>query len=149
MDGATYEGRQHGSGGVSYCVNHNPLEKFRLLFLLKKPFSFSEGGTQEERIKEWKELIKTVSDRLDVPYDRSCVDPSRLMYTPRIPMAADVNKIDYEIVLYGGGYLDHENLDESLPYLFGNAPTEIESDTSEKKVAEGQRPTIGRSSQRT
>ena len=77
LDGATYGGRQHGSNGVCYCVNHMPLQKFRLLFLLKEPFSFSEGGTQEERIKKWKKLIENVSDRLDVPYDTSCVDPSR------------------------------------------------------------------------
>lgn len=83
FEGAVGFRRVHASGGVRYVVAHKPLPKHRILFVLDKPYSFSEGGTQQTRIAGWRDGYKTIATNLGLPIDVSGSDPSRLMYTPR------------------------------------------------------------------
>lgn len=75
--------RQHVAGGVEYVITHAPMPRFRVLFILEEPFSFSKG-LQKDRIKAWKDGYKSFCEDLGIVHDASCEDPSRLMYTPAI-----------------------------------------------------------------
>lgn len=86
--------REHVAGGVEYVITHNPMPRFRMLFILDEPFSFS-AGLQKERIKEWKTLYSAFCNSLGVVHDSSCEDPSRLMYTPRTATADSPFDIRY------------------------------------------------------
>ena len=103
-------GKQHVEGGVKFVVTHDPMPRFRVLFVLSEPFSFSEGGTQRQRIDKWKELYAKFSDFMGVGWDRSCVDPSRLMYTPRCAVGDEAN---HEVRLIEGEYLDLARVEET------------------------------------
>lgn len=74
-----------GDGGKTYTVTHAPIPKYRVMFKLDRPFEFmGVGKTQDEAILEWKERYAGLCTTLNIPFDSSCVDPSRLMYTPRV-----------------------------------------------------------------
>lgn len=76
--------------GMLYTVHHGPMPRVRSLFVLEQPFDFAaRGGTQDDAIDEWKDRYAGLSTTLGLPFDPSCVDPSRLMYLPRIPRDAD------------------------------------------------------------
>lgn len=73
-------------GGKKLFVTHPPMPRYRAAFVLDEPYSF-ETGQQSARINEWKERYAGFCDQLGLPFDRSCVDPSRLMFTPRVANA--------------------------------------------------------------
>lgn len=101
-------GREQMEGGVKYRISHPPLPRLRALFVLKDTFDFAvRGGSQQKAITEWKELYAGVSDMFDLPVgDASCVDPSRLMFTPRLSESAVVGEGANEIWVLNGGPLD-------------------------------------------
>jgi ribosomal protein L18E len=115
------ERRMTGSGVVSK-VKHAPMARWRILFVLEEPFYFTQGGTQADRIELWKKSISGLCTALDLPYDRSCTDPSRLMYVPRIAKDADIEQ--HKILVHPGKLLDlaqfteHEMSVEDLPAGF-------------------------------
>jgi hypothetical protein len=85
----------HNEKGIHLRVRHKPIPKFRILCLLEKPFVIAERShSQKEAIREWKERYLGFSKQLGAFADTSCVDPSRLMYTPRhnvgSPFAIDI-----------------------------------------------------------
>jgi hypothetical protein len=86
------------AGGVTYLVTHAPCPRVRALFVLAETFSFSKGGTQKDRIDLWKKHYADFCVGLDIAYDKSCVDPSRLMYCPRIAKDADINQHAIRII---------------------------------------------------
>lgn len=93
-----YKGSIHAEGGIEYSVIHAPMPKYRALFFLKTPFSFSkdEAGKrvkQSDRITLWSTAYEAFCTDLGLPYDRSCVDPSRLMFTRRETKGASVFKV--------------------------------------------------------
>lgn len=80
----------HTKEGVMLRVRHAPMPKFRLLFVLNEPFVFATRATNPRKaIEEWKARYAGVSELLGAAFDRSCVDPSRLMFTARHPGGAD------------------------------------------------------------
>lgn len=88
--------KQHVDGGVKYVVRHAPMSRARVLIWLKRPYVFAtEAGTHAAGIQRWKELYAGVAEMLNVDHDQSCVDPSRLMYLPRVPADA-VDRTPYE-----------------------------------------------------
>lgn len=99
-----FTGRALEEGGVVFKFSHDVLPKHRILFVLETPFSFVEGGTQAERIAEWKRQYAGVSTALGLAYDSSCVDPARLMYLPRVPSQEAAK--NYEISVIEGDALD-------------------------------------------
>lgn len=109
LEGATEFKRDIVEGGVRYFLRHKPMPRIRVMFLLKDPFEFANrGGSQAEAIQEWKERYAGVATAFGFAYDRSCVDPSRLMYTPRIPAGAALGRDKHEILIIDGEPLDIE-----------------------------------------
>lgn len=122
------DGRELEEGGVVYKIQHKPMPKHRILFVLKEPFSFTEGGTQNDRINRWKECYSGVSDALGLPYDSSCVDPSRLMYLPRVGDREAVER--GKIIAINGACLDIEAFrgvlaDDDVTSRFTNADKSV------------------------
>lgn len=115
LDSITSVAREHKEGGVTYVVHHAPMPRFRVLFVLDKSFVFAQrGNSQAEAIQEWKERYAGMSTQLGLPYDRSCVDPSRLMYLPRI--APDANIADHLIwPTPGGSMVDIDAVRRVIP----------------------------------
>lgn len=103
---ASYKGRSLVEGGMKYIIEHAPMPKLRVMFVLKEPFDFTKGASQRVRIDEWKEVYRKVSSWLDIAVDSSCVDPSRLQYTPRTPEDAPIGEDAHEILLFDGEFLD-------------------------------------------
>lgn len=100
VDTVTAIEKRHIEGGVHFRISHGPMSRLRALFLLEEPFDFAKrggsqkaarGGSQKAAIEEWKERHAGFSDSAGLPSDQSCVDPARLMYTPRISPDADVS----------------------------------------------------------
>ena len=97
-------------GGMKFRIAHAPMPRVRALFVLAAPFDFAKrGGTQLEAINEWKERYRGFCVSLGLPSDKSCVDPSRLMYTPRIPKGA--NERNYEFRIVPGSTLELESVE--------------------------------------
>lgn len=104
---AVLGGQIHAGDGIVFVVNHAPMPKFRLVFFLKETVVIAErSGLQKEVVEEWKEKYAGLSHMLGAFYDRSCVDPARLMFTPRHPKGA----VEYKIELIAGNLLDYETL---------------------------------------
>lgn len=79
----------HTKEGVMLRLKHAPMPKYRLLFILKEPFVFATRAVNPKKaVEEWKSRYAGVSEMLGAAFDRSCVDPSRLMFTPRHPGGA-------------------------------------------------------------
>lgn len=86
VDSITTVKKELRDGGMVFVVAHAPMPRMRVLFVLAEPFNFTNrGGSQKDAIDEWKSRYAGFSKKLGVPFDASCVDPSRLMYLPRRP----------------------------------------------------------------
>lgn len=113
-DSITRVERRHAEGGIQYVVHHAPMPRSRVLLVLSEPYVFaSAAATQNEAITRWKQLYAGVAvSILSVGWDQSCVDPSRLMYTPRIPPGAVIGPGQHEIRIIAGSAL---NLNDVAP----------------------------------
>lgn len=100
--------KQHREGGIKYVVHHDPMPRARIMMFLKDPYIFATAkATQAQAIQDWKEAYAGVAEMLGVDYDQSCVDPSRLMYTPRLPAdIEDFIEAGHDIIVIGGNALD-------------------------------------------
>jgi hypothetical protein len=99
--------RIHVEGGMKYRLKHAPMPRVRSMFLLNEPFDFgARGSSQVAAIQEWKERYAGLASMLGVSWDRSCVDPSRLMYVPRVAPGTDLEALGHEIVIIPGKLLD-------------------------------------------
>lgn len=100
--------KQHREGGIKYVVHHDPMPRARIMMFLKDPYIFATAkATQAQAIQDWKEAYAGVAEMLGVDYDQSCVDPSRLMYTPRLPHDIDdFVEAGHDILVIGGNALD-------------------------------------------
>lgn len=111
LTGATVLGRELIEGGRKYRIKHEPLPRLRSLFILANDFDFAtRAGSQKQVIEEWKARVAGFCENvLKVAYDTSCVDPSRLMYLPRIAEDADISQ--HEIRVLAGSKLDFDAVD--------------------------------------
>jgi hypothetical protein len=99
--------RQHVEGGMKYKLTHAPMPRVRSMFVLDKPFDFAQrGGSQMAAIQEWKERYAGLANMLGLTWDRSCIDPSRLMYTPRVPPGTKLAELGHVILPIPGKLLD-------------------------------------------
>lgn len=74
---------EHTPDGIQVFVDHAPMQKYRVVFLLDEPFVFAEeSANQTKAIDKWKKKYAGLAESLDAFYDHSCVDPSRLFYYP-------------------------------------------------------------------
>jgi hypothetical protein len=75
-----------GKEGITFFVEHAPLERYRVVLPLEKSFAVAtRGGSQKDAIDEWQSRYGALSDIIGVEADKSCVDLSRLFYAPRHP----------------------------------------------------------------
>lgn len=110
LDSINAVDREHGEGGIKFVVRHAPMARARVLLFLSAPYVFATAkATQAQAIADWKEAYAGVAEMLGVDYDQSCVDPSRLMYTPRIAPDASGRapyELGHEIIVLAGKALD-------------------------------------------
>ncbi len=77
--------------GVVIELSTPPLEKYRLLFPLKEPVKIVDlAERHDDALACWEDAVTGLAvNMLDVHFDTSCTDPSRLFYTARHPADAD------------------------------------------------------------
>jgi hypothetical protein len=113
MDNLEVLGKQIIIGGMHFmCKMNQPLPKCRALFFLDKKFDFAaRGGTQAQAMDEWKERYAGFAEKTlgMTSWDHACMDPSRLMYLPRI--AADADITQHSSIYVPGKFLDFENVE--------------------------------------
>lgn len=110
LDSISAVERVHDAGGVKFVVTHAPMTRARVLLFLEESYVFATAkATQALAIQDWKQLYSGVAELLGVDYDQSCVDPSRLMYTPRIAKdgaGRTPYEQGHEIIVLAGKALD-------------------------------------------
>jgi hypothetical protein len=103
----------HLDGGVKVLVKHAPMHRIRVMFVLDEAFPFSGPDMpQVEQIKKWGEIYTNFADSLGIVWDKSCRDPSRLMFLPRY--ARDANPDDHEIGIVWGDLLTIERMQQKV-----------------------------------
>ena len=108
LAGAELLPTEHTKDGIMIRLRHQPMPKFRVLLVLKDRFVMADrkGATHKDAITEWKERYAGVASLLGATFDRSCVDPSRLMFLPRHPEGAE-----FRIDILAGGALDLDTVE--------------------------------------
>lgn len=102
-------GKQIIIGGMHFMCKHEPLPKCRALFFLDEKYDFAaRSGTQAQAMDEWKERYAGFAELTlkTTGWDHSCMDPSRLMFTPRI--AEDSDAKQHSVSFVPGKFLDFE-----------------------------------------
>ncbi|MBC6717495.1 DUF927 domain-containing protein [Aurantimonas sp. DM33-3] len=93
--------------GRMASITHLPIQKYRVVTVLKDPFIFfNRGGTDRQAQEEWASLYAGAASMLGLPYDKSCTDPSRLFFTPRHPPGSE----DFQVLVVAGEALDIDNI---------------------------------------
>lgn len=97
-------------GEKDFTVTHAPLHRVRSMFIFDRPFEFTKEGLDPnsdeglayhaEREELWKAGYTGFCEDNDLPYDRSCTDPARLMYLPKRPEGSDASL--YEVKMTEG-----------------------------------------------
>lgn len=101
------QGTTQDNDGIQLVIEHAPMPKLRVIFVLDTPFIIAErGGSQKKAIEEWKQCYIGVARQINATVDRACVDPSRLMYLPSCP----VGRTDYDFRVVPGVALDIEQI---------------------------------------
>lgn len=101
-----YLGTEHKDGGIMVTVAHAAIPKHRIVVPLSTAFDIGkEGKTQNEAMDKWAKVPTALARELNVPLDKSCLDPSRLFYLPRHAKGKP-----FEISLFGGKLFDWTKL---------------------------------------
>jgi hypothetical protein len=111
IDNADYLGTEHTENGIVCQIAHPPMPKHRIVMFFKDPFVIEdEAKTQAEAMKKWAKVPEALARLLNVPFDTSCTDPSRLFYFPRHAKGKP-----FSISLFGGPYFDWRKLELDDP----------------------------------
>lgn len=119
--------------GIEIVIKHSPITKARSLRVLKEPFDFMQfEGSQNDAMTYWRNIITGVATEMDAEFDKACLDPSRLMYTPR--RAPDSDAEQFEIVVINGDFLDLDKITPVEPARrhVSNVPSNPYTDLSSK-----------------
>lgn len=108
LDSITAVGVAMLDGGRQYVVEHAPMHRARVVFILDEPFDFANRGKQVEAIAEWKATYTNFCKRLGVAWDSTCIDPARLMYTPC--RGSDSKAEDHKVIVVDGEPLTIERM---------------------------------------
>lgn len=111
VDNAEYIGVEHTEQGIVCQITHPPMPKHRIVLLFKEPFDISKvASSQSDAMKLWAKIPEALGRLLNVPFDTSCTDPSRLFYLPRHAKGKP-----FSISLFGGSYFDWKTLELDDP----------------------------------
>lgn len=88
IEGAEIIDETH-EGAREYVVQHNPCPKFRILIPLATPWLAEDFQSPGAGQAVWRERIGAVAYSIGLLHDQSCVDVSRLFYTPRVRQGAE------------------------------------------------------------
>lgn len=95
---------QHGGDGIFWVVHHDPIDKMRIVFPLKKPIVLMDlDVVTSQALAIYTSIYKGVGDAIGLPYDPACADAARLHYMP-------THKEDgaWKAMMYEGPLLDWE-----------------------------------------
>jgi len=102
IDSAEYEETIHDSTGMHLVISTRPIDKFRIIFPLAKPYIIAEQKkSQRDAILYWENMILGMGSMLGIQVDRAARDPSRLFFLPRHNKGSD-----FKILISGGDALD-------------------------------------------
>jgi len=102
-DSATAFSLEHLEDGVFYRVQHDPIPKARLFFLLLRRIVFANHADSLEAAQaEYRQLILGLGAELGVPVDEACTDPSRLFFMAR----HDADATEFRSAIVFGEMLD-------------------------------------------
>uniref|UniRef100_A0AB74UGT9 Uncharacterized protein n=1 Tax=Caulobacter phage BL57 TaxID=3348355 RepID=A0AB74UGT9_9VIRU len=108
----TFHDVEHKDGGIMVTVKHAPIPKHRIIVPLAAAFDISKvAPTQKEAMDKWAKVPTALARELNVPLDKSCLDPSRLFYLPRHAKGKP-----FEISLFGGDLFDWTTLTLDDPF---------------------------------
>lgn len=100
--------RKHTGKGMGWALNHAPMPKFRVVFPLNEPFVIAKQAmSQADAIALWKRKIVGLAQKLELPIDEACLDPSRLFYLPR-----HAEGMPFGVWITGGDALDFQTIPE-------------------------------------
>lgn len=100
IQSAEYVGTVHTEKGIILNVQTRPFDRFRIIFLLDKPYIIADQHmSQGDAVKHWSKMITGMGQELGISVDRSAVDPSRLFFLPRHAKGAD----NFRILVNGEG----------------------------------------------
>jgi hypothetical protein len=103
---AIYKGDEHQDRGIMAIVEHKAMPKHRIVVPFATPFEIADQpGTQADAMKRWGKIPTALAQKLGVPLDESCLDPSRLFYFPRHDKGAP-----FDVSLIGGPLFDWTTL---------------------------------------
>ena len=141
VDTAEFLEEDHTERGIVIRILHAPMPKHRVFVPIKNLFEVAkEGRTQPEAMAKWAKIPAALAEKLGVPFDRSCTDPSRLYYLPRHAKGKPFN-----VSLFGGPLFDWRTL--GLEGEFDKMLAEMSKTGGKSKTDEGKK--LGRWSMKT
>jgi len=106
IDSVEFVEEDHTEKGIVCRISHVEMDKHRVIVPLLHPYVIADQGrTQLEAVAKWGKVPAALATKLQVPFDRSCTDPSRLYYLPRHDKGRP-----FEISLFGGPLFDLASL---------------------------------------
>jgi Family of unknown function (DUF5906) len=86
ITGLDDKARSHGTEGIGFRYTHAPIDKFRLIFPLNKPFVAADSDSISDA--RWRSLYRGGAEKFGLLYDESCTDRARRFYSPTHPRTA-------------------------------------------------------------
>lgn len=97
---------EHTEAGISYVIDHDPVEKFRVVIPLATPIVLAHlSRSTAEACNTYADIVRGAARTLGIELDPSCTDASRLWYRPAHPPGAR-----FETVEVAGKLLDWSTL---------------------------------------
>lgn len=87
--------------GRILVVNHEPMDRNRLILILNKPWKQEDYFLQKDALDDWKRRYTNLAHYLGIKIDKSCTDVTRLFYFPRMEKGHP-----FEAVVHDGQAVD-------------------------------------------
>jgi uncharacterized protein (DUF927 family) len=146
VESATGFEDKFGTNGPEFVVRHAPMQKFRVVFLLDKPFKpadLSRGKSLRGGQQAWKARYLGAANLLDVHPDVSCADVARLLYYPRHAKGTPAYDpatapMGYRVEIVAGRALDIDSDIQPVDLKPGSVWGDVARDLGAKDGAEAQ-----------
>lgn len=146
VESATGFRSELGANGPEFVVRHAPMQKFRVVFLLDKPFKpadLSRGKNVRAAQQAWKARYLGAAELLGVHADVSCADVARLLYYPRHAKGTPAYDpatapMGYRVEIVAGRALDIDSDIQPVDLKPGSVWDDVARDLGAKDGAEVQ-----------